>query len=464
MANLVELHKLVLGGVVAALPDEVTVRNRMNVLLQHEERLALTSSAYSPIWTSMRQWYSKFNTIFTPDQLNKKANAVQVDAAMKMAAQYEELASQEISASQWQAMVYTLLDSVKSEELDSLLQAASNIHNAGITINRRSWAGYDDAMVYLREGMATLSYDEIVEEGVFNSEFDDIVEQYNSIKSGEDNSVATGFTTLDSISQLNPGDLWLIGGYTGAGKSKFVLNVGYDAAIRQGKNVIFLTNEVTRNQLRLGFVVRHSWNPVFGEEGLLYSRVFRGELDAAEERLFHNAAKDMSNVNYGNFYALGLPDRADIGYIRDVMLRCSNMFEPHLLIVDYLGLLRGSEKYRNRREELDDLLIGAKRLAVEYNIPLLSPWQINREAYARARDSEQYDLTSLSETSQAEKSSDLVLTILKNPDTPSSLKCQILKNRDGEAGAVFNLSADWATCRIVDGSNNEVEDFLASLL
>ena len=114
-------------------------------------------------------------------------------------------------------------------------------------------------------------------------------------------------------------------------------------------------------------------------------------------------------------------------------------------MVDYLGLVHSETARRSRREELDDMLVRVKQLAVNERIPVVSPWQISREGFERGRQlAGEFTLNSLADTSQTERSADVVLTIYYEDD---ELNCQILKNRDGETGD-FTLTTDFKTSRV----------------
>ena len=64
-------------------------------------------------------------------------------------------------------------------------------------------------------------------------------------------------------------------------------------------------------------------------------------------------------------------------------------------------------------------------------ILLLAPYQVSREQWKHAVETGFYTKDCLSETSEAEKTADLIWSHLQIPGTPG-LRCQILKYRDGD--------------------------------
>lgn len=236
---------------------------------------------------------------------------------------------------------------------------------------------------------------------------------------------------------------------TSEGKSKVAYNIAHHACYMQGKNVVFAANEATRDQVRLNLVSRHSHHPRFGlERGLRYSDIRFGSLSKDDEEVLKLVLQDMRHgTDHGRMYVVQLPYRATLDNIADVIARQSKVYPIDLVIIDYLGLFSSSRR-ASRREELEDVLSTSKRLAVDKNLPIISPWQMSREAWREAVRVGYYTRAALADTSRAEKDSDLIVSLLKPEDAPNTLKCQILKNRNGEAGIDFTLHTDFSTCYV----------------
>ena len=73
------------------------------------------------------------------------------------------------------------------------------------------------------------------------------------------------------------------------------------------------------------------------------------------------------------------PKRASLDTIEAHLqqLKHQNEFEPDLIIIDYLDLLRTKGR-KERKDEIDDVYTDAKGLAKELGIPIVSPSQANR--------------------------------------------------------------------------------------
>ena len=165
-----------------------------------------------------------------------------------------------------------------------------------------------------------------MEEGIFNEEVAEFLGEYEATENQtEVDTVLTGFDALDRYtSGMVPGDLWLIAGFAGHGKSQTVFNMAYNA-IRDGKNVIYLLNEVTRKQLRLKMATRHSWT--FGDgPGLKYRDVKEGKLNESDKQLLIDSVRDWENL--GKLFVSNLPRSHSIDYVHSVIHRCRQIFEP----------------------------------------------------------------------------------------------------------------------------------------
>ena len=472
MAILSDLQSTCLAGVLSVWDKQEVARSRMDELLTKLTDNHFAGDYYQ-VWKIVAKVYPEVGGVPDPSAVINLIDtnmALGLPVKVQLREQLNELAAREVSDIQFKVSVLHLGEFYRDNNWQDTLEQALSILNGTVNINREAWAGYEDSKSFLLERLtdsehATYPMQEL--EGDINDDAVDILTEYAAAKHGDSKGILTGIGDLDLVTGgMFPGDVILLAGYTSEGKSKLAVNVAYNACYEQGKNVLFGTNEATRKQVRLGLVVRHSHNTRFqGLEPLRYSAVKWGSLTPDGETMLKTVVSDMRKVEddngqrrHGRLNVFQMPSHASASYLRETVRRYARSFQPDLLVVDYLGLL-GSSKRLQRREELDDLLVQAKRMAVELQIPLVSPWQISRKAWEDARDSslKQYTKASLSDTSQAEKTSDVIMTVLRL-DEPNKIKCQILKNRDGEAGAEFELYVDFASSLV--RSNDQLGSIL----
>lgn len=297
-------------------------------------------------------------------------------------------------------------------------------------------------------------------EGDARDEYEDMLADYKERKRLRDDHMADGIMfgipeLDDKIGGLQRGELDLLVGYSSSGKTSLAtVQLAWNAAINQGKNVIIATTETLRPQIRRKLLSRHSRKPSFGlENGLNSKDIKNGTLTFEQEKALNDVAKDFtSNKEYGHCYILQVPKGSNISYVESHCARLQRDFPLDLCIIDYIALFRAERKRQTAREELASLIVESKQFATSFNsgkgIPVISPWQISRAAWDAAQQKSYYTMTALAETAEAERSADIIVSILEpleNDDRYATLKAQILKNRDGETDSSIMLSADYAT-------------------
>lgn len=275
----------------------------------------------------------------------------------------------------------------------------------------------------------------------------------------------TGMTPLDAMTfgGIGLGEFWLSVAYTGVGKSMKCVNIGHHFAVT-GKNVLYFTTETVASQIRQRLLVRHSHMEKFGVRHGLSSEALKRHthenptLSEEELEAWHNVVEDFTtNPEYGRFIIVQVPRGTRLSVIQAKMDKWQLDVPLDLVIIDSVDMLSPEVRRPNVREELNELLVATKHMAVSFNegkgIRIISPWQTSREAWRKAVDTGRYDKSSLAETSEAERRADLIVSMLEHPDTPTKLKVQTLKFRDGTP-ADFELDVNYNTCYI--GSDNSL--------
>lgn len=274
--------------------------------------------------------------------------------------------------------------------------------------------------------------------------------------SGMSPGIGTGITQLDNVLGGGPqnGELAFVVGYTSAGKTGWCINWAWDAAVRQGKQVVYFTTETLRGNIRRKMVARHSRLEKFGSErGLNSNDIRQGTLSESDYRLFQAVLEDWENPSYGNRYIVQVPRGATISVLESRLASISRQFMPDIVFVDYLQLLKPERAKRDRREELSPIIQDAKQVAATFHngrgVPFVSPWQISREGRKEAKTRGCYQLTDLSETAEAERTPDVIISLLE-PDNDDSkgrrvpLQLDLLKARDNARNERLEVTADFA--------------------
>ncbi len=322
--------------------------------------------------------------------------------------------------------------------------------------------GHRDARATILESFANIDRELTMQEapeGDIRTEKIDILQEYadrkTALEQGTARGIQFGITELDAkIGGMQNGDLVLSVGYSSDGKTSLCVQAAWSAAVEQGKNVVFLTTETLRPQVRRKLVARHSKYPIFElPEGLNTRDLKSGTLTLSQEEKFQEIVSDFTNnQSYGKVYVAQVPRNATIASIEQRLYRIQRMFHIDLVICDYLALLKADVRRVDDRQEMNSIINEAKQLAATFNdglgVPFMSPWQVNRAQRDIAEKVGFYTLSALAETAVATNTADLIISILAPVDNTNryvELKGQVLKNRDGETSNSLLMDVDYAT-------------------
>lgn len=177
------------------------------------------------------------------------------------------------------------------------------------------------------------------------------------------NVIPFPWKTFNDLTQggAGKGDLVLIFGNPGGGKSWAVIAMGAYAAFK-GKNVLHYTLELGE-----GYV------------GQRYDSVLSG-IEVSKLESHQGKIQEIMEKLPGRIVIKEYPPkRASFDTIRAHIrqLKTQEDFEPDIIIIDYLDYIKTKSR-KDRKEEIDDVYVEAKSLAKELGIPVVSPSQANR--------------------------------------------------------------------------------------
>lgn len=381
--------------------------------------------------------------------------AAGVDASVKLSLcqQFQSLQIGSMDYAEYVHSCEMLRETTRRDMLGHAILDASDILIHGKKEGRKAFYGYDDARDFLQDAITKIDAMNlgVMPEGNINDESRDVLAEYVDRKNHEAKQYATGLDPIDQATGgIQPGELWFVAGYTEEGKSSLVTNIAYHMVYVCGLNIAYGTNETLRRQVRLRLISRHSCHPKFGGNVLPYAKLKTGKLDAAQEHMLQVIVSDMATCkDYGRFELFQLPSKATVGYIQAKFRRFSQKATLSVGIIDELRLL-GSGRHRTTdREELEDIIRSTKQLAVTFGggagIALICPYQIARDKWAAALETGRYTKACMSNTSEAERAADAIITILR---MESATRGQLVKYRDaGESPNMeFNYSVRAEVC------------------
>lgn len=256
-------------------------------------------------------------------------------------------------------------------------------------------------------------------------------------------TIPTPWPQINKLLQggFGPGDLGVVFGSPGSGKSWIMVAIAAHAA-KLGYNVNFYTLELGEDYVGKRF---DSYLTGYNMEELLSKRT---------------EVEQISQEVQGNVIVKEYPPKgATISTIKSHIQRCTDLgFPPDIVIIDYADYLKPpSRKYAERKDEVDDVYIGAKGLAKSLGIPVITPSQVNRlgakdDIIEGDKAAGSYDKMMVADfgMSLSRKKEDKVL---------GTGRLHIMKNRYGHDGMTYNvkMNTDNGQIQIEDEVNLEVE-------
>jgi replicative DNA helicase len=373
---------------------------------------------------------------------------------------FSGLSKRKVKSDAFKFYIDRLKNKVMFDKSYAMLGKANQALASGLTVGQKNYKGYSGMRQYLTETMYDIDslVTEYSPEGEVNEETDEALNEYANMKEGGV-YISTGFSEVDKCTGgLFPGELWLWVGYTGEGKTFSCINIGHNAAYVQRKNVLYLTSETVRNVVIRRLISRHAKH-LFGS-GIDLTAWKTGKLPDESAEIMRKTSKDMKETKneYGAFYVIQMPGNATTDYVAAALTRCQAKFNVDLCILDSINLLSPKKHRQSEYSEVGDMLNEIKKIIVSHNngrgVPLISPWHTNRASWDSAKKDGYYTKSALAKTGEAERSADVIVTILHQNSIKNELKGSIIKSRDGQELEEFYLNFDFSQGYIGDSLAN----------
>ncbi len=274
--------------------------------------------------------------------------------------------------------------------------------------------------------------------------------------------ISTGFTLLDrKISGLHSGDLYIVAGRPGMGKTAFVLNLAVNVARPReaaaadesdpygeapvdepGFGVAFFSLEMPREQLASRLLACEARVDV--------SRIRSGDIRRDDWNKLTEAAANLGRLPLylDDTPAISLLDlRAKIRRLQADIQRGGGDAAPAkrlgLIVIDYLQLMQGRRDAGSREQEISELSRGLKQLAKEMGVAVMALSQLNRSVETRTTKDKRPQLSDLRESGAIEQDADTIMFIYRDEyyfqDSPDKGIAEVIisKQRNGPTGKVL---------------------------
>ena len=228
---------------------------------------------------------------------------------------------------------------------------------------------------------------------------------------------------------------------TGVGKSLFMCHMAGNI-LSQGRNVLYITMEMAEERIAERI-----------DANLLNIPI--DQLENIAKPIFKSKVDDIASKTNGKLIIKEYPTgAANSSHFRALLneLKLKRNFVPEIIFIDYLNICgaMGVSKQANSYEQVKATAEELRALAMEFNIPILTATQTNRQGFADA----DVDITSVSESFGLPMTADYFFAMTTNDKLRDEgvIRFSQLKNRYGDPADRRNwlLGVDYSRMRIED--------------
>jgi replicative DNA helicase len=217
-------------------------------------------------------------------------------------------------------------------------------------------------------------------------------------RGGSMSGVPTGFVDLDGLTNgLHPGQLIVIAGRPGLGKSTLGLDIARAASVKAGLPSAIFSLEMSKTEITMRLLSAEARVPLHHmRSGTMtdddWNRLARRMGEVAEAPLYIDDSPNLTMME-----------------IRAKARRLRQRNDLRLIVIDYLQLMSGNKKAESRQQEVSELSRSLKLLAKELEIPVIAMSQLNRGAEQRTDKKPQ--IADLRESGSIEQDADMVILL-----------------------------------------------------
>ncbi len=220
---------------------------------------------------------------------------------------------------------------------------------------------------------------------------------------GEVTGVPTGFAGLDRMTTgLHPGQLVIVAGRPGMGKTAFALNLAYNACKRSERPVIVFSLEMAKEELLRRLVA--------SEARIDGNKLRTGRLRRDDWQRLTTVGGELVHMK------MAIDDTPSISVL-EIRAKARRFRAEHddlgLVVVDYLQLARSGNRHEIREQEISEISRSLKALAKELSVPVVALSQLNRGVESRSVKDKRPQLSDLRESGAIEQDADVILFVYR---------------------------------------------------
>ncbi|MFJ1902026.1 MULTISPECIES: replicative DNA helicase [unclassified Streptomyces] len=318
---------------------------------------------------------------------------------------------------------------------------------AGVRITQSSFAGegeVDDLVANAAAEIAAVVEGNGKDDGFVlpRETMENTLDRIDEAKNGTGiTGLSTGFIDIDNLtSGLQAGQMIVIAGRPGMGKSTFALDIARACAVKQNVPAAFMSLEMGVDELNMRLLSAEAKVPLH--------RLRSGQTTDED---WTRMARILPKVTEAPLYVT--ESAATLGTIQ-AKLRRLKAREPNLglVVIDYLQLVTIGGRQESREREVSDISRSIKLLAKELQLPILALAQLNRGP--ETRTDKRPTKADLRESGSLEQDADIVFLLYRDDAyEPASA-------RAGEVDVIVDKHRNGPTASITLGNQLHYSRFV----
>jgi replicative DNA helicase len=254
-----------------------------------------------------------------------------------------------------------------------------------------------------------------------------------------DAGIKTGYSYLDYVTDgLRPGELLLIGGESGGGKSMLLMNIALQVWL-QGNNIDMEENQYGPGNHVMYFSLEMPYKPcrnrVYGRLSKNPTKLIRSaKLVGEDAKRLKKVLKFVTKYPY-QFEIIDIPRGATMESLELIYEEAKVLYDPKIIVIDYLGLMDYDGTDMEDWLKLGKIAERIHEFARVHNCIVLSAVQLNRTKGAKEED--KIGLHRIGRSALIMQNANIAVQIetRANEKNFPDMKYHVIKNRDGELGS-----------------------------
>lgn len=250
-----------------------------------------------------------------------------------------------------------------------------------------------------------------------------IRERLKKVLKGEKIGYSCGLPKLDSkVGRMEAGQVWIIGGYTGTGKSFFILNMIEGMLEANEANIAMFSTELS--------VEAYIKRQIFMRAGvyeLEYTQNPKDYYERIDKEIDNLAKQAIIKANRYNVYG----DISSFEQIEKIIKKD----KPNIAFIDYMQELSVMGKY-SEEDVMPILAKKFKQLALEQKVVIVLVSQVNNYA-VRDGNMEDKNILPFSRGKEIGNAAHTAIVLTRNKkdgELSKTLKASVMKSRSGNIG------------------------------